>query len=107
MKEFWESKRATELMYWPYVTHPVTGGGSPGNLSPGKASRSDEASSGTSFEPVFIKHFIWGMVRPDSFLFIRYLLLRNFSSVSEYSGKPNSSKALLVLEDAGVYKSTK
>jgi hypothetical protein len=27
------------------------------------------------------------------------------SQASEYSGKPNNSKALLVLEDAGVYKS--
>jgi hypothetical protein len=60
MKEFSESRRATELMYWPYVRGAVTGGGLPGNVSPGKASRSDAASSGTSFEPVLIKHSIDG-----------------------------------------------
>jgi len=55
MKEFSESRRATELMYWPYVTGAVTGGG-----LPGKASRSDAASRGTSFEPDLIKHSIDG-----------------------------------------------
>jgi hypothetical protein len=104
-------------MYWPYVR-----GSTPGDLSPGKAGRPDSASSATGVDPVPMKHPIDGTLRPGFLLsmpvssFTEKIFyeenpeMRDCSPAepntprtsvqgSQCSGKPNNSKALLVLED--------